>query len=146
MDSRDPNGKGLTAVAQSRLGSLSTAEVKALVDQSTDVVEMYGTADVETVRRYTVGIPDQDPHHWDEELAKDRFGTTTAPGVMLLRATGAVGRGADLLLEPRRPLDANRTWRRDRAAKANAGRKHGGNGTTHVAAQEVQSAGNSVGA
>jgi hypothetical protein len=44
---------------------------------------MYGTVDLETVRRYIVGIPDQDPRHWDGALGKARFGTTTTPAVMV---------------------------------------------------------------
>ena len=46
-------------------------------------MEMYGTVDQETVRRYIVGIPNQDPRHWDEELARPRFGGTTTPGAMV---------------------------------------------------------------
>jgi len=30
-----------------------------------------------------VGIPDQDPRHWDEELAKPRFGGVTTPPLMI---------------------------------------------------------------
>jgi len=60
-----------------------TPAVKALIGQETEVTEMYGVIDQETVRRYVVGIPDQDPRHWDEDLAKERFGTTTAPAAMI---------------------------------------------------------------
>lgn len=78
----------MTQQAQVRKESLLTPEAKALIGKSTDVVEMYGTVDVETVRRYVVGIPDQDPRHWDESLAKERFGGTTAPGVMISYIAG----------------------------------------------------------
>lgn len=63
--------------------SLLTPEVKALIGQSTQVVEMYGTVDLESIRRYVHGIPDQDPRHWDEDLAKERFGGVTTPAVMV---------------------------------------------------------------
>jgi acyl dehydratase len=63
--------------------TLLTPELKALVGKSTPVREMYGTVDVETLRRYVVGIPDKDPRHWDEELAKPRFGGVTTPAAML---------------------------------------------------------------
>ena len=63
--------------------TLMTPEVKALIGRKTEVHEMYGTVDVETVRRFAVGIPDQDPRYWDEELARPRFGGTTTPPCML---------------------------------------------------------------
>ena len=63
--------------------TLLTPEVKALIGQTSEVREMHGVVDAETVRRYIIGIPDQDPRHWDEELAKPRFGTTTTPPAMV---------------------------------------------------------------
>ena len=65
-------------------GSLVTPEVKALIGRKTEVQEMYGTIDTETVRRFVVGIPDKDPRHWDEELAKPRYGGTTTPPCMVV--------------------------------------------------------------
>lgn len=62
---------------------LLTPEVEALIGQTTEVTEMYGTVDQETVRRYVVGIPDQDPRHWDEELARPRFGGPTTPAALV---------------------------------------------------------------
>lgn len=62
---------------------LLTAAVRDLIGHTTEVTEMYGTVDLETVRRYIVGIPDQDPRHWDTDLASDRFGGTTCPGAMV---------------------------------------------------------------
>jgi acyl dehydratase len=62
---------------------LITPEVKALIGKKSEVVEMYGEVDRESVRRYVHGIPDQDPRHWDEELAKPRFGGTSAPPLLL---------------------------------------------------------------
>lgn len=70
-------------MAQESEQTLMTPEVKALIGQKTEVQEMYGTVDVETVRRFVVGIPDQDPRYWDEELAKPRFGGTTTPPCIL---------------------------------------------------------------
>jgi hypothetical protein len=75
-------------VTQQGEQALLTPEVKALIGRTTEVREMYGVVDQETVRRYIVGIPDQDPRHWDEELAKPRFGATTTPAVMLSYISG----------------------------------------------------------
>ena len=63
--------------------TLLTDEVKALIGQETELEEMYGVVDTETVRRYIIGIPDQDPRHWDEELASPRFGGTSTPPMMV---------------------------------------------------------------
>ncbi len=63
--------------------TLLTPAVKALIGTTNEVTEMYGTIDQETVRRYVVGIPDQDPRHWDAELAGPRFGGPTTPAVMV---------------------------------------------------------------
>ena len=76
--------------------TLLTDEVKALIGQETELEEMYGVVDTETVRRYIIGIPDQDPRHWDEELASPRFGGTTTPshdGPLHLHQKAAMGRG-----------------------------------------------------
>ena len=62
---------------------LLTPEVQAVVGQSTGVQEMYDVVDKETIRRHVRCIPDQDPRHWDEELAKPRYGSTTTPPVMV---------------------------------------------------------------
>ena len=63
--------------------TLLTPEAKALIGQTTDVVEMYDVIDKETIRRIIHGIPDQDPRYWDEELAGPRFGGTTTPPLLL---------------------------------------------------------------
>lgn len=63
--------------------NLLTPDVKALIGQASDVTEMYGVVDQESVRRFIVGIPDQDPRHWDAELASPRFGGTTTPAAMV---------------------------------------------------------------
>lgn len=62
---------------------LMNDRVRSLIGRSTPIREMYGTVDVETVRRYIVGIPDQDPRHWDLAASKERFGKTTTPAVMV---------------------------------------------------------------
>lgn len=64
--------------------TLMNPAVKSLIGKTTEVMEMYGVIDQETVRRYVVGIPDQDPRHWDEGLAMPRFGGTTVPSTMLV--------------------------------------------------------------
>jgi hypothetical protein len=62
---------------------LLTPEALAKVGIATEVTEMYGVVDVETVRRYIVGIPDQDPRHWEADLAPERFGGPTTPPAMV---------------------------------------------------------------
>ncbi len=62
---------------------LLTPAVEALLGQSGGVQEMYDVVDKETIRRHVRGIPDQDPRHWDEELAKPRYGGTTTPPVLV---------------------------------------------------------------
>jgi acyl dehydratase len=68
--------------------SLMTAEVKALVGQSTDVMEMYDVVDKESIRRFVTAIPDQDPRHWDEALARPRYGGVTMPPAMISLIAG----------------------------------------------------------
>jgi len=58
--------------------SLMTDKVRGLIGTKTAVMEMYGSVDAETIRRYVHGIPDQDPIYWDEEASK-RFGGIVAP-------------------------------------------------------------------
>jgi hypothetical protein len=67
-------------------GSLMTPEIQALIGQASEVVEMYGEVDKETVRRFIHGIPDQDPRYWDEDLAKPRYGATTVPPLTVVYA------------------------------------------------------------
>jgi len=62
---------------------LLTPAVEALVGQTTGVQEMYDVVDRETIRRQVRSIPDQDPRHWDEELAKPRYGGTTTPPMLV---------------------------------------------------------------
>jgi hypothetical protein len=68
--------------------SLLTDEVKALIGQESEVVEMYGVVQQEDIRRFVHGIPDQDPRHWDEELAKPRYGGVTTPPLMVTYIAG----------------------------------------------------------
>ena len=68
--------------------SLLTAEVKAQIGQSTEVMEMHDTIDRETVRCLIHGIPDQDPRYWDEELAIPRYGSTTTPPLLATYVSG----------------------------------------------------------
>ena len=63
--------------------SLLTPELKELIGYSTEPVEMYDVIDRETIRRFVIGIPDQDPRHWDDELAKPRYGSVTTPPMLL---------------------------------------------------------------
>lgn len=62
---------------------LLTPKVEALVGETTGVKEMYDVVDRETIRRHVRDIPDQDPRHWDEELARPRFGATTTPPMLV---------------------------------------------------------------
>ena len=68
--------------------TLLTPEVKALIGRETSVREMHGVVDEETIRRYVLGIPDQDPRHWDEDLARSRFGATTTPALLVSYISG----------------------------------------------------------
>jgi len=68
--------------------TLLTDKVKALIGVTTDVMEMYDVVDKESIRRYAIGIPDQDPRYWDEELAKPRFGGVTCPPLMVSYIAG----------------------------------------------------------
>ena len=61
---------------------LLTPEVEALIGRSTDILEMHDVVDRETIRRHVRAIPDQDPLHWDEELAKPRYGGVTTPPML----------------------------------------------------------------
>ena len=61
---------------------LLTPEVQALIGRTTDVVEMHDVVDRETIRRHVRAIPDQDPRHWDEELARPRYGGVTSPPML----------------------------------------------------------------
>ena len=68
--------------------TLLTDKVKALIGVTTDVMEMYDVVDKESIRRYAIGIPDQDPRYWDEKLAKPRFGGVTCPPLMITYIAG----------------------------------------------------------
>ena len=59
-----------------------TPQVLALIGKASETREMYGVVDEELVRRYVLGIPDQDPRHWDAGLASPRFGGTTMPSLL----------------------------------------------------------------
>ena len=50
--------------------TLLTDEVKALIGRESEVVEGYEVADEETVRRYAICIPDQDPRYWGRETGQ----------------------------------------------------------------------------
>ena len=70
-------------MAEQTYESLITPELKALIGYTTAPVERYDVVDRESIRRFVIGIPDQDPRHWDEELAGPRFGGVTTPPMML---------------------------------------------------------------
>lgn len=69
-------------MSESGAGGLLTPEVQALIGQTSEIVEMHDVVDRETIRRHIRAIPDQDPRHWDEELATPRFGGTTTPPML----------------------------------------------------------------
>ena len=72
-----------TEEIQQQRESLLTPELKELIGYATEPVEMYDVVDRESIRRFAIGIPDQDPHHWEEDLAQRRFGGVTTPPMML---------------------------------------------------------------
>lgn len=75
-------------MAQETQQVLMTPEVEALIGQATDVAQMYDVVDRESIRRFVTTIPDQDPRHWDEELAMPRYGGVTTPPVMVSYIAG----------------------------------------------------------
>ena len=68
--------------------SVLTPEIKALIGRTTTVMEMYGVVESESIRKFAIGIPDQDPRYWDEELAKPRFGGVACPPLMVTYIAG----------------------------------------------------------
>ena len=77
-------------MAQQGATTLFTPEVEALIGQTTDVEQMYDVVDRESIRRFVRAIPDQDPRHWDEDLAKPRYGGVTTQAVMVSYIAGRV--------------------------------------------------------
>ena len=67
--------------------TLMTDKVRGLIGTSTGVMEMYGTVDHETIRRFVHGIPDQDPIYWDDDAAS-RFGGVVAPPLSPVYTSG----------------------------------------------------------
>ena len=60
--------------------SALTAEVKAMIGVSGDIVESWGNVDSEYLRRFTQAIMDPDPRYWDEEFAKQsKYGQIITP-------------------------------------------------------------------
>ena len=64
--------------------SVLTPEVKAMIGVAGEVIEAWGTVDVEYLRRFTQAVMDPDPRYWDEEFAKStHYGAIIVPPIMI---------------------------------------------------------------
>ena len=64
--------------------SALTAEVKAMIGVSGDIVESWGNVDSEYLRRFTQAVMDPDPRYWDEAFAKQsKYGQIITPPIMV---------------------------------------------------------------
>ena len=64
--------------------SVLTPEVKAMIGVAGEVIEAWGTVDVEYLRRFTQAVMDPDPRYWDEDFAKStHYGAIIVPPIMV---------------------------------------------------------------
>ena len=56
--------------AQAETESVLTPEVKAMIGVAGELIESWGTVDVEYLRRFTQAVMDPDPRYWAEDFAK----------------------------------------------------------------------------
>ena len=64
--------------------SALSAEVKAMIGVSGDIVESWGNVDAEYLRRFTQAVMDPDPRYWDEEFAsQSKYGEIITPPIMV---------------------------------------------------------------
>ncbi|HIN23159.1 MAG TPA: hypothetical protein EYM73_02100, partial [Dehalococcoidia bacterium] len=74
----------MTQEAPQDVESVLTPEVKAMIGVAGEVVESWGTVDVEYLRRFTQAVMDPDPRYWDEEFAKStHYGAIIVPPIMI---------------------------------------------------------------
>jgi len=70
--------------AQADTESVLTPEVKAMIGVAGELIESWGTVDVEYLRRFTQAVMDPDPRYWDEDFAKStHYGAIIVPPIMV---------------------------------------------------------------
>ena len=81
----------MTQEAQQDVQSVLTPEVKAMIGVEGDLIESWGTVDIEYLRRFTQAVMDPDPRYWDEEFAKTtHYGEIIVPPIMVSYMTGRI--------------------------------------------------------
>ena len=74
----------MTQEAQPDTQSVLTPEVKAMIGVEGELIESWGTVDVEYLRRFTQAVMDPDPRYWDEDFAKStHYGAIIVPPIMV---------------------------------------------------------------
>ena len=74
----------MTQEAQQDTQSVLTPEVKAMIGVEGELIESWGTVDVEYLRRFTQAVMDPDPRYWDEDFAKTtHYGEIIVPPIMI---------------------------------------------------------------
>ena len=74
----------MTQEAQPETQSVLTPEVQAMVGVEGELIESWGTVDVEYLRRFTQAVMDPDPRYWDEDFAKStHYGAVIVPPIMV---------------------------------------------------------------
>ena len=74
----------MTQEAQPDTQSVLTPEVKAMIGVEGELIESWGTVDVEYLRRFTQAVMDPDPRYWDEDFAKSTHsGAIIVPPIMV---------------------------------------------------------------
>ena len=78
----NPMSDGIGSVR--RPGEVLTPEVKAMIGVAGELIESWGTVDVEYLRRFTQAVMDPDPRYWDEDFAKStHYGAIIVPPIMV---------------------------------------------------------------
>ena len=81
----------MTQEAQQDTQSVLTPEVKAMIGVEGELIESWGTVDVEYLRRFTQAVMDPDPRYWDEEFAKTtHYGAIIVPPIMVSYMTSRI--------------------------------------------------------
>ena len=60
----------MTQEAQQDVASVLTPEVKAMIGVEGELIESWGTADVEYLRRIPQAVMDPHPRYWAEDVAE----------------------------------------------------------------------------
>ena len=82
--------------AQAETASVLTPEVKAMIGVAGELIESWGTVDVEYLRRFTQAVMDPDPRYWDEDFAKStHYGAIIVPPIMVSHMTHRIRSDAE---------------------------------------------------